>query len=164
MTMKRLDLFADSRAGPQHDIADALDQRICPEQPGDAALLERVRDKVMQDIATGSQSRLHATVRADAQPWIQVSPGVECKLLFETPLSVSSLMRLAPGTTVPGHEHPIDEECLVLEGTLRIGVDLLLRAGDFHVGLRGVPHADASTQTGAVVFLRQARPAASATA
>jgi quercetin dioxygenase-like cupin family protein len=74
----------------------------------------------------------------------------------------ASLLRLAAGTTVPGHAHTIHEECLVLEGTLKIGQDLVLHAGDFHVGIQGVPHADASTDTGAVVFLREGKPQAEA--
>ncbi|MEO5670845.1 MAG: cupin domain-containing protein [Ramlibacter sp.] len=145
---------ADRIAG---DVAAALDRQAGAVAPGDGAVLERVRQNVLSQIAKESQGRVHTTVRAGEQPWEQVSEGVERKLLFETADSVSSLLRLAPGAAVPGHAHLIDEECLVLEGTLRIGVDLLLRAGDFHVGLKGVPHAQASTETGVIVFLREGR-------
>jgi quercetin dioxygenase-like cupin family protein len=139
------------------DVARQLDQLLAAEQPGDAELLARVRGRVLEQIAAESQGALHTTVRASDQPWEHVAQGIERKLLFSTPTSVSSLVRLAPGASVPGHVHTIHEECLVLEGTLRIGTDLLLKAGDFHVGMQGVPHATASTQTGAVVFLREGR-------
>ena len=125
--------------------------------PKDEALLQRVRERVMREVSAQSQSALHTTVRAGALPWEQVAPGVERKVLFETDTTLSSLLRLAAGTTVPGHAHPIHEECLVLEGTLKIGHDLVLHAGDFHVGQQGVAHADASTDTGAVVFLREGK-------
>lgn len=46
---------------------------------------------------------------------------------------------------------------MVLEGSLRIGDDLVLHAGDFHVGRQGSMHAAASTETGALVYLRGAR-------
>ncbi len=131
-----------------------------PSNPEDDALLARVRDRVMREVSAQSQSVLHTTVRADAVPWQPVAPGVERKVLFETDTTLSSLLRLAAGTTVPGHLHPIHEECLVLEGTLKIGQDLVLHPGDFHVGLQGVAHADASTDTGAVVFLREGKPQA----
>lgn len=129
-----------------------------PSNPEDDALLARVRTRVMREVSAQSQSALHTTVRADAVPWQRVAPGVERRVLFETDTTISSLLRLAAGTTVPGHAHPIHEECLVLEGTLKIGQDLVLHPGDFHVGLQGVAHADASTDTGAVVFLREGKP------
>lgn len=128
----------------------------------DEALLQRVRARVMREVAAQSQAMLHTTVRADERPWETIAPGLQRKLLFETATAISSLLRLAPGTTVPGHAHPIHEECLVLEGTLKIGQDLVLRQGDFHVGMQGVAHADASTDTGAVVFLREGKPQAAA--
>jgi quercetin dioxygenase-like cupin family protein len=131
-----------------------------PSHPEDDALLDRVRARVMREVAAQAQSVLHTTVRAGDRPWEPVAPGVERRVLFETDTTLSSLLRLAAGTTVPGHAHPIHEECLVLEGTLKIGQDLLLHPGDFHVGLQGVPHADASTDTGAVVFLREGKPQA----
>lgn len=152
---------ASHRDGPSRcwdeDIASALDGQVCPPHPDDAALLERVRVRVMHQLAGHSQASLHKTVRTASAPWQHVAPGVERKLLYESADAVSVLLRLAPGTRMPGHGHAIDEECLVLEGTLKIGADLILHAGDFHVGLKGIPHADASTDTGALVFLREAR-------
>lgn len=139
------------------DIRAALDRELCAEQPGDAELLARVKDKVMAAVAQ-SAGELHRTVRADAGGWEPVAQGVERKFLWQSGDALSCLMRLAPGAVVAGHMHAIDEECVVLEGSLRIGTDLLLRAGDFHVGVKGVPHADASTETGALVYLRGARP------
>lgn len=139
------------------DIRQSLDEALCPQQPGDAALLARVRDRVMTAVAQKS-SALHRTVRAEAGVWQPVAAGVERKLLWESGDAFSCLMRLAPGAVVAGHMHPIDEECVVLEGSLRIGADLLLQAGDFHVGVKGVAHGDTSTETGAVVYLRSARP------
>ncbi len=139
------------------DLTRQLDRKLGTEQPGDEAVLERVRARLMKQIAAESQSRLHTTVRTGEQPWEQLAPGIERKVLFTTPTSLSCLLRLAPGARIPGHLHPIDEECLVLEGSARIGTDLVLQAGDFHVGMQGVPHAGITTETGAVVFLREGR-------
>lgn len=138
------------------DVARALSGPMLASPPADDCLLDRVRGRLLATIA-GESGQQHATVRADDASWEQVAPGVQRMLLFETADAVSCMMRLSPGAVVPGHGHPIDEECIVLEGTLRIG-DLLLLPGDFHVGRRGVPHAAAGTDTGALVYLRGARP------
>lgn len=66
------------------------------------------------------------------------------------------MLRIAAGTSFPGHGHAIDEECMVLEGSLRVG-DVLLHPGDFHVGLSGSDHAAATSEDGCVCFLRTSR-------
>lgn len=123
---------------------------------GDDALLARVRERLMAVVRSEAAPR-HRTVRAGASGWHDVGPGVQRKLLWSADGAQSCLMRLAPGVQLPAHGHALDEECLVLEGTLRIEPDLLLGAGDFHVAARGSAHGVASTDTGALVYLRKAR-------
>ena len=62
-----------------------------------------------------------------------------------------------PGAWAPAHEHPADEECLVLEDSLWQG-DVFLEAGDFHVARPGMTHGELRTDTGALVFIRYAKP------
>ena len=50
-----------------------------------------------------------------------------------------------------------DEECLVLEGSLWQG-DVFLKAGDFHVARPGMKHGDLRTDTGALIYIRYAKP------
>ena len=122
----------------------------------DTALIARVR-AVMMDAVIRKTGVLHHTVRAGVGEWEQVAPGVQRKLLWERDVAASCMLRLAPGTTFPSHTHQIDEECLVLEGSLQIGRDLVLKQGDFHVGLGGVEHESVSTTDGCLCFLRTAR-------
>lgn len=122
----------------------------------DEALVARVRAALM-DAVTRKTGALHHTVRAGGGEWQQVAPGVQRKLLWERGEAESCLLRLAPGTSFPPHNHPVDEECVVLEGSLQIGSDLVLRQGDFHVGLNGVEHETVSTRDGCLCFLRTAR-------
>ena len=122
----------------------------------DGALIARVR-AVVFDAVAGKTGALHHTVRADAGEWEQVAPGVQRKMLWERGTAASCMLRLAPGTAFPSHTHLIDEECVVLEGSLQIGRDLVLRPGDFHVGLSGVEHERVSTRDGCLCFLRTAR-------
>jgi anti-sigma factor ChrR (cupin superfamily) len=103
----------------------------------------------------------YRTVRAGEGEWQTLAPGLERKMLWNSGDAQSCLMRLAPGATVCGHLHFADEECIVLEGSVRIGADLVLRAGDFHGGRRGSEHAETSSETGALIYLRSAPEAAS---
>lgn len=132
-----------------------LEQALGVARAGDAELLARVKRRVVS--AIHEQSALpHHTVRAEAGGWETMAPGVQRKRLWERGDATSCMVRLAPGTSFPSHNHPLDEECVILEGSLRIGADLLLRPGDFHVGLRGVEHQAVSTDEGCLCFLRTA--------
>lgn len=137
------------------DIRQSLEQALGAERPGDSELLARVKSRVVQAIECKS-GLLHRTVRAQAGAWEPVAPGVERKLLWETADATSCMVRLAPGTSFPPHGHPLDEECVILEGSLRIGSVLLL-PGDFHVGVKGIEHETVSTDDGVLCYLRTAR-------
>jgi quercetin dioxygenase-like cupin family protein len=152
------------RATTDHEVSTlqaetrrSLDEALCPRRPDDEALLARVKQRVLTAV-TEKTAALHGTVRAEAGEWERVSLGVERKLLWESHDAMSCLLRLAPGAMVGAHAHPIDEECIVLEGSIRIGSELLLKVGDFHVGVQGVAHEAATSETGALVYLRAAKP------
>lgn len=131
-----------------------LDGRLALPAAQEEALLARVKARVMAQV--GRESRPFHTVPAADASWDTIAPGVERKLLWASGAAQSCLLRLAPGASVDGHSHAMDEECIVLEGSLRIGADLLLHAGDFHVAPEGSAHQRAFTETGALVYLRGA--------
>jgi quercetin dioxygenase-like cupin family protein len=110
-----------------------------------ARLLLRVRED-----AVGSAS---TTIRSDDDGWKPFLPKVAIKVLRRDPETVSYLLRLEPGARLPAHPHPMDEECVVLDGAIQIGV-LTLGAGDFHLSHRDSRHGVLSTQGGATLFLR----------
>ncbi|MBG9390537.1 cupin domain-containing protein [Caenimonas aquaedulcis] len=123
----------------------------------DQALLARVKARVMKAIreqATSRPANPQVVRLGDAAGWETVAAGIERKMFWSADEVRSCLVRVAPGTTVPGHLHEVDEECLVLAGSCRIGPDIELRTGDFHVGRRGTWHGDAYTETGATLYLR----------
>lgn len=113
-------------------------------------LLERVAD---------TEPRL-LTVPADGQAWQHFAPGVQIQVLREHEGVLSYLLRLAPGASLPAHRHPQDEECLVLAGTLRVGSQIEVGPGGYHLAPRGALHASISSTTGATIFLRGAVPVA----
>jgi quercetin dioxygenase-like cupin family protein len=139
------------------DIVDALAvaQR---EADADSAVLARVRAKLMQNIAADASGR-HVTVTAEGGQWRDFLPGIQRKVLHEQGGLMSYLLKFAPGAVLPSHRHPVDEECVVLEGRLRIG-DLTLAAGDFHLARQGLAHGEIESSEGAVIYLRGASPKA----
>ena len=120
-----------------------------------ASTIARVRTRVLDEIKQQAPAP-HCTVRAAVGEWLPLAPGVERKLLWEREGATSCMVRLAAGAAFPSHNHPIDEETVILEGSLWIGSSLLLRAGDFHVGRSGMQHDEVRTDEGCVCFLRTA--------
>lgn len=116
------------------------------------ALRERVLESVRQ-IPRHATPAEHLTIRDGEAGWTILSPGVSMKLLNEDTATRTYLLRLAAGIRLPGHEHTLDEECMVLEGEVWLG-DLQAQAGDYHLARRGLPHGEVYTETGCLLFLR----------
>ena len=115
-----------------------------------------MRRRLLERVADTEQRLL--TVPADAQAWQDFSPGVQIQVLREHQGVLSYLLRLAPGASLPAHRHPLDEECLVLAGNLRVGSRIEVGPGGYHLAPQGALHAAISSQTGATIFLRGAGP------
>ena len=138
------------------DTTAALDACLAPAQDGDESLIARVKARVMAAVQQDASAPNRTVRAADSHGWEVMAPGLERKVLWDSDGARSCMLRVAPGVVVPSHMHRLDEECVVLEGSIRIGRDLVLQAGDFHVGRRGSRHEDTTTDTGAIVYLRGA--------
>ena len=139
------------------DVRAWLDHAVPPE-PADMAAQARVKKRLLRRIAAQS-SASHLTLPAHAGEWRPFGPGVTMKVLHQDGERLSYLLRLAPGAALPAHRHPVDEECLVLEGEMHIG-NIVLGAGGFHLGRRGVLHDRLTSPGGALIYLRGAVPEA----
>ena len=125
----------------------------------------RMRNHVMQQIkSTHKPVRLPnevSTLRNNEGKWVEAMPGAYYKVLHNDASGLDGLMsyliKLEPGVEMEGHEHPFDEECLMLEGDLTLG-DITLNKGDFHYASAGAVHGSVSTQKGCIAFLRGALP------
>jgi quercetin dioxygenase-like cupin family protein len=135
------------------DIRDPLLAAIEPVMPA-AAAASALRERVLARVRAAPAM---VTIRAGEGRWQPFLPKVEIKVLREADGYLNYLMRLEAGARVPAHDHPMDEECLVLEGEINIG-DLVVRAGDYHVAPRGVHHGVLESRAGALLFLRSAIP------
>ena len=67
------------------------------------------------------------------------------------------LVKMAPGTSYPPHDHPQGEEVYVVSGSMRVGADRL-SAGDYLYTPPGAAH-DADTSEGCVFFVVLPSPA-----
>ena len=123
------------------------------ERPGTArAIRRRLLERVADDDAS------HQTIDADDGDWQAFLDGVQLKVLREHEGVLSYLLKLAPGASLPPHRHPLDEECVVIEGRLRVGSRVEIGPGGYHLAHRGALHATIATDTGATIFLRGAVP------
>ena len=87
--------------------------------------------------------------------WVEVQDGLYQKDLWKDSAVVSRFFRLAPNTKIPGHYHPMDEECMMLSGDIFLG-DLLLQGGDYHNASAGSEHLEIFSDTGALLYVRGA--------
>jgi quercetin dioxygenase-like cupin family protein len=124
--------------------------------PISSAIAARIKHRVMDRIARAETS--HTTLHAADNSWQAFKQGVDIKVLHEADGIMSYLLRLAPGAMVDAHRHPVDEECVVMEGVVRIGDDLVVQAGGFHLAHKNTLHAPITSELGATMFLRGASP------
>lgn len=115
-------------------------------------------DALMQIDAEGAELPGTVTRRAEGADWQPLSPGVTFRVLRDDHdlKRRSMLLRMEPGAIYLAHQHDGgDEECLVIEGDLTFG-DVTLRAGDFHVAVRGVPHPPSRSVGGCLLHITTA--------
>lgn len=126
--------------------------------PLDSQLKNALKQKVMQQIKAACPSG-GITVRANEVDWLHITPQLSIKILSQdTEKKVQiAYWRLQPGGIIPPHSHHNDEECLVLEGDIRIG-DHTLFAGDFNIMKKGSNHGPITTVGGALLYLKHDIP------
>ena len=152
--------MADSiaEAGLPRDVENAMFESLgaVPLAPQRS---DAMKARLMQRVEAARRPRL-TTIQADEGEWKPFLPRVRIKTLQQTGNSMSYLLRLEPGAILVPHEHPQDEECFVLEGEVRFG-DTVARAGAYHLAPKGLAHEAIVSDSGALLYLHGAIPAAS---
>lgn len=134
-------------------IAAALRERAAG---ADAAASERIKSRLLGRIATDVAGR---TVQPEEGDWLSIWEGVQCKVLHvHSDRELSCLLRFAPGAWLPAHRHPVAEECIVLSGVVRVGEQVHVREGGYHIVQASDLHARVGSDTGALIYLRGAMP------
>ena len=137
------------------ETRDLLLTELDPVEPP-AGRVEAMRARILARIAAGDgRQPAFVTMRERAGMWIEVAPKVSTKELFNDDRRRVYLVRMEPGAAMPGHNHEGNEECIVLQGEVWLG-DLLIRAGDFHLAPKELPHGDVRTDTGVLLYVSTA--------
>jgi len=132
--------------------------RLAPLEQGQIAIEPpaRVWEALQHSIdhATAEDAAGMVLVRAGERRWRRFAPGVRWLPLHrdQGARRQSFLLRLAPGARLPAHDHTAAEECLLLEGDLRIG-DVCCAPGDYVLAAAGSDHPDIVSDGGAVVYI-----------
>lgn len=114
-----------------------------------------MRGPVLQESVHEAQRAALVIKRASEASWERIAiPGITLRTLFvdEENNHFTALVRMAPGTSYPRHIHRGPEECLVLEGDLRVG-DTVLHAGDYQRAPAGTEHGVQSTEHGCLLLI-----------
>jgi hypothetical protein len=103
----------------------------------------------------GARLRCAFIVRAGQGEWRALAPGVSLKLLRGDSGrgDMTAFIRMLPGSSLAGHVHALNEECLVVEGEILIGAHRV-SAGDLHVALAGTSHEVIRSPRGALMLVR----------
>jgi putative transcriptional regulator len=133
---------------PDPRTRQALLARVAAQPPGGGSPLRR-----QLDVPAGEAEILIR--RADSAVWEPADvPGVFIRTLSvdREKNQFTALVRMGPGRTYPAHRHAGPEECLVLEGDLRVG-DEVMRAGDYQRAAVGSRHGVQSTEGGCLLLI-----------
>jgi quercetin dioxygenase-like cupin family protein len=115
-----------------------------------ARLMQRIGAPRLAPAEPGG--KVVSIMRDDA--WVSLSKKIQVKVLHDDGHTLSWLLRLLPGGRLPQHDHADGlEECLVLEGQLRINGDMF-GTGDYQIAHPGSVHFEVASDAGALVFLK----------
>ncbi|ETW93998.1 MAG: hypothetical protein ETSY1_36780 [Candidatus Entotheonella factor] len=89
-------------------------------------------------------------IREHEGEWQALGPGISAKFLYTDPDTKrhTAILRMAPGTSLPPHDHLAVEEFLVLQGDCHVAPDCVLRAGDYFRAPAGSHHDLTCTEEG----------------
>ena len=147
----------EPQPAPEQALQPAPDPTLDPATAPLQAPAQAIKRRLMHRVADADVS--HLTILAEQGDWQPLLPGVQIKRLHQGHGGVLTyLLRLAPGASLPPHRHPVDEECLVLDGMLQVGSGPRLGPGTYHLAHQGALHAVVTAPRGATVFLRGAAP------
>jgi len=119
-----------------------------PEVEPPPSLRARLMDRI--GAPSAAPAREGTLVRASDTEWVDApAPGVQYKPLRG---SKTMLVRMAPNTWLPEHDHKFAEQCLVLEGSIESD-EMTARAGDYVFMPAGSHHSALYSPTGATFLI-----------
>jgi len=127
-------------------------QHLAPIEPAPQRA-RAMREALLRRIEQPADLDDFLTVHRDQGEWRRIAPRVFEKRLVDGPGLRAFLLRMEQGASLPAHDHPTSEECVVLEGEVWLG-DVHCHAGDYHRAPRGKPHGALHTDNGCLLYIR----------
>lgn len=146
----------DDRIRLDDDLVAALTDAQAP-QPVSPEVAARIKSRLLNRIADAEAPQV--AIPPESGAWRSFGPGVEIKVLFKRDGIMSYLLRMAPGAELPNHRHPVEEECVVVEGFVEMG-GVTMGPGGYLMERAGTLHPPLRTVDGATIYLRGASPKA----
>ena len=127
--------------------------------PLDAMTERFMKSRLLTRVRDAERGAASNTVRPEAGVWEKFSPRIKMKVLRREAdgSSMSYLLKFEPGAFLVPHKHHIDEECVLLEGSVMIGEEVV-GPGTYHLAPRGMIHAPIRSEHGAILFIRGKEP------
>jgi anti-sigma factor ChrR (cupin superfamily) len=128
-----------------------------PDAPLSQEAAQSIKARIMQriaspDTAPTANGQVVSIYRDDA--WVHLGKKIQVKVLHDDGTTLSWLLKLLPGGRLPEHDHADGaEECMILEGQLRINGEQF-SGGDYQIAHPGSVHFEVSSDSGALVFLK----------
>lgn len=145
-----IETFCDQTSTPPTSIRAALLERLEREPRTESA-----NPQIWKRWTRDDENRKLLIRRSEEGAWEETGvEGVRVKrlLMDQTRNQFTALVRMAPGSSYPRHVHNSAEECLVLEGDIRMG-DHVLRAGDYQYAPSDSLHGVQSTEGGCLLLI-----------
>ena len=123
-----------------------------PEMEPPPSIRARLMNRIEGEARPASSAAIGdgALVRAGETEWKDApAPGVQYRQLHG---SKTMLVRMAPDTWLPAHDHKLAEQCLVLEGSIS-SEGVTAYAGDYTFMPAGSVHSAVYSQTGALFLI-----------
>lgn len=151
-------LLAADPAEPRPAVRERLLARVASEAPGGGA---RPHARAAVDAADTRAPRpplpeLLFALEPDAV-WKDIAPGLQLRMLSRGSGGSSYVVRVAPGATVPSHEHPCVEHSYILSGSIDVE-GTLCHAGDYHRAASGTRHDTFYSAGGCVMLVVESSP------
>lgn len=89
-------------------------------------------------------------VRSGEGTWKKIAQGVSMRFLHE---DRTMLVRMEPGAQLPKHPHNMDEQCLILEGSIEDAEGNTASAGDYVRMPKGTIHPSIRSAKGALFLI-----------
>lgn len=145
-------LLAADPVEPRAAVRHRLLARVAAEAPGSgaSAAATRAQRPPLPDMLFAF---------APDAVWKDVAPGLQRRLLSRGADATSYVLRVAPGATIPPHDHGCVEHLFIVSGSIDVD-GTLCHAGDYHRAAQGTHHEAPYSVEGCVVLVVESVAAA----